>query len=206
VGVISFQKRFVFIHVPKTAGKSLQQILRPHGRLLAESDELVEKAGRKDGILNPTHMRSRDVADALGAQEWAHLYSFGFVRNPWDRMVSLYSYITQTRAHALHRHAAELTFDGFLNGGEMMKPVMRPMWEWLSDQDGRQLVLEVFRFEDLSEIYPTIVSKCGLAERPALPHLNASRRRDYRAYYTDAQAERVALLFEREIQLFGYRF
>lgn len=206
MGVISFHRRFVFIHVPKTAGRSLQEILRPHGRLLAECDDLVASAGRKDGILNVTHMRSRDVAGTLGADEWGRFYSFGFVRNPWDRMVSLYSYITQTRAHALHRQSVKLAFAEFLNAGELMKPVMRPMWEWLSDQHGRQLVSEVFRFEDISEVYPAILSKCDLVERQVLPHLNASRRRDYRAYYDDALAERVALLFEKEIQLFGYRF
>ena len=39
-----------------------------------------------------------------------------------------------------------------------------------------------------------------------IPHLNRAERGDYRAYYTPQARERVAWLFERDIQFMGYVF
>src|SRR5581483_11504032 len=43
--MISFQKRFLFVHVPKTAGNSIQSVLRDYSE-----DELVALRGEQDGI------------------------------------------------------------------------------------------------------------------------------------------------------------
>ncbi len=100
--MISFQKRFLFVHIPKTAGNSIQTILRHYSE-----DEIVALRAEQDGIerfglRNPNykikkHSTLAEYRAALGEARFRDLYKFTCVRNPWDRMVSYYFGTTSTR-------------------------------------------------------------------------------------------------------------
>ena len=101
--MISLQKRFLFVHIPKTAGNSIQSVLRDYSE-----DELVALRGEQDGIerfglRNPSykikkHSTLAEYRAALGDTEFDKLYRFTCVRNPWDRMISYYFTPTQNTA------------------------------------------------------------------------------------------------------------
>src|SRR6059058_1959617 len=98
--MISFQKRFLFVHIPKTAGNSIQSILRNYSE-----DQIVALRSEQDGIerfglRNPNykirkHSTLAEYRMALGDEQFRSLYKFACVRNPWDRMVSYYFRPTQ---------------------------------------------------------------------------------------------------------------
>src|SRR2546423_13434005 len=99
--MISFQKRFLFVHIPKTAGNSIQTVLRDYSE-----DEVVALRPEQDGIerfglRNPNykikkHSTLAEYRDALGNEQFRSLYKFTCVRNPWDRMASYYFTPTQS--------------------------------------------------------------------------------------------------------------
>lgn len=84
--MISHKHKFIFIHIPKTAGTSIEEALRDescqllpnewdHGRIshtplnYLTLQELVDY-----GLLTPAQLKS--------------YFKFCFVRNPWDRLIS----------------------------------------------------------------------------------------------------------------------
>ena len=77
--------RCIFIHVPKTGGMSVRKTL------FTKSD------------LYP-HLTIRDYQSLLSEQEVGSYYKFAFVRNPWDRLVSAYSFL---RAGGLNKRGKQ---------------------------------------------------------------------------------------------------
>src|SRR5207237_9701060 len=101
--MISFQKQFLFVHIPKTAGNSIQSALRDYSE-----DELVALRGEQDGVerfglRNPKykikkHSTLAEYREALGNEQFGSLCKFTCVRNPLDRVGSYYCTATQQPA------------------------------------------------------------------------------------------------------------
>ena len=93
--VISIQKNFLFIHVPKTAGNSIQHILKDYSE-----DSIVTTARRQDGIERfgvrndkyhtTKHSPLSQYRKVLEPELYDQLFKFATIRNPWERMISRY--------------------------------------------------------------------------------------------------------------------
>jgi hypothetical protein len=81
--IINHSRKFVFIHVQKTAGLSIEQFL------LDEYPQSTKWHGR--------HGRALDALGDISRSTWESYYSFAFVRNPWDRLASWYAMIDAAR-------------------------------------------------------------------------------------------------------------
>jgi hypothetical protein len=200
--MISFQKRFLFVHIPKTAGNSIQTILRHYSE-----DEIVALRAEQDGIerfglRNPNykikkHSTLAEYRAALGEARFRDLYRFTCVRNPWDRMVSYY-FGTTSLVEVWDRK-------------EFRKLILRA----LSVTDYLQLdkgdahpfgnVDYVMRFENLADDFRTVTTKLGIPDAP-LPQYNRSNREHYSKYYDAELRELISKRFAPEIERFGYAF
>jgi sulfotransferase famil protein len=80
--VISHQYGCIFIHIPKTGGKSVQRFFRTNWQ---------------------NHKDISRYAQELDPRIFKSYYKFTVVRNPWDRIVSDYNYQKKKRSQADHR-------------------------------------------------------------------------------------------------------
>src|SRR5689334_2060464 len=97
--MISHQYKCIFVEVPKTGSTSIRSILgippKPHQNIYQMKYDLENYWTRYGGwtqqllaalyLLLPTATRER-----RGRELFQSYFKFGFVRNPWDRTVSLY--------------------------------------------------------------------------------------------------------------------
>jgi hypothetical protein len=200
--MISFRKRFLFVHVPKTAGNSIQSVLRDYSE-----DELVALRGEQDGVerfglRNPKykikkHSTLAEYREALGTEQFRSLYKFTCVRNPWDRMVSYYFTPTQ-KVTAWDPKKFRKVISRALSVAEYLQ---------LDNGEGNPFgnVDYVMRFENLADDFRTVCTALGISP-PGLPQYNRSNREHYSKYYDDEFRELVRERFAAEIERFGYAF
>jgi Sulfotransferase family len=200
--MISFQKRFLFVHIPKTAGNSIQSVLRDYSE-----DELVALRGEQDGIerfglRNPNyqvkkHSTLAEYRAALGEMEFGNLYKFTCVRNPWDRMVSYYFTPTQ--------NTTEWDRKKFRKAIVKLLPVADYLRLDRGKEDPFANVNYIMRFENLADDFRAVCAALDIS--PAmLPRYNRSNRGHYSKYYDDELRELVRTRFAAEIERFGYTF
>ena len=207
--LISDSHGFVFVHVRKAAGTSLRRRLSPYALRPPEGrlNHLLSRAGlirHYRRHLFRAHAPLLEAQRRMPPEAFSAYFKFGFVRNPWERLVSEYEYICAHSEHPRHRKiAAMASFDQFVDF-QIPRPDAHQI-DMLCDEHGRLRADFVGRFENLQEDFKRVCRRLGLAVEP-LEHLNRTTDGDYRGYYADATAERVAKHWQREIDAFGYRF
>ena len=196
--VINKEYNFIFVHVPKTAGNAIEVTL-------PKCDRRKNRALFREMVPREKHLHLED-APSNG------MFKFGFTRNPWDRMVSLYHFRSQKDNQNNkfdQQRLRDLGFEKCLLTsilGENNPPWNRPelnmtndAMTWLEGCD------YIGRYETLQEDFDKISEIIGL-EKKELPHTNSSNHVDYREYYTDEMIEYVARTHKRTIEKFGYTF
>ena len=180
---------FVFIHINKTAGTSI---------------------GNAIGLPVKNHLTAKEVIARIGQNKWNSAYKFTFVRNPWDKAVSLYEYRRKkdrtkiaTRG-ILFSDWVKITYGEEKDFSYYNVKAFQPQVEWLKDNQGNIAMDFVGKFESISEDFKQIAKAIG--SDAELPHLNASKRVGYQSYYDNETRDIIAHWFREDIELFGYEF
>jgi len=179
---------FVFIHINKTGGSSIERALR----------------------IPFEHKTARVKIGEMGRRAWNRKVSFTVVRNPWDKVVSQFHYTVKTRQAGLGEQ--------YLPFGDWVRAAYRdrdPRYcdvpemfgaqrDWMIDDDDRVAVSRVLRFESLGEDFDSLAREIGRDVK--LPRLKVSNRRSYHDYYDETTAGVVADVFAPDLEMFGYEF
>ncbi|MEY2481196.1 MAG: hypothetical protein QOI04_2123 [Verrucomicrobiota bacterium] len=159
------------------------------------------------------HTKAPEVRQILGAM-WDQAFKFGFVRNPWDLMVSSYHWwLSYAGAFAslapqVSRIRKMGSFRAFLESdfGQTMinEQGGRDLSEWIAEGD-KVIVDFVGRYENLDRDWEHVCERLKVAPIP-LSRENRVPRADYRSFYDETSRELVAQRFVKSIELFGYEF
>lgn len=216
IEMIGLKHKFLFMHLPKTAGNSIQNILRQYSEdeifVGKAKQDGVERFGVKSKFGTKKHSRLFEYKKLLDPETYNGLFKFTIVRNPWDRIVSRYSFKNMEKeVHNKADFAAieEAPFDR----DEFIKTILStPTLESFlleSPPDGgldflRDTDLDyVIRFENLQNDFDIACSRIGLP-KALLPVRNRSKHKDYRTYYDAETRELVYRQHRNEIDYFGY--
>src|SRR5690606_6950580 len=101
--IVSRRHGIVFIHIWKTGGTSIATALENHLSLRASVGEMLRRriAARWNVLFRRPvlgkHAYAVDISQRLGAA-YEQYFSFAFVRNPWDWLVSWYTFVRRSSA------------------------------------------------------------------------------------------------------------
>lgn len=210
--LISHAHRFIFIHIDRTAGTSIQQALARYGCQRANARwkrRLVWLGGANTigGLYRSVefgeHVTADTVRRCLPAACYASMFKFAFVRNPWDLLVSRHAYLLRKQEHPRHRLVTQMpNFADYLRW-EIRRDKLH-QHRYVTDGTGELIVDYIGRFENLDAHVGDVGRRLGLPV--TLPHVNPSAHGDYRDYYTAVTRGWVEHAFRRDIELFGYSF
>lgn len=210
--IISPQRRYVFVHIPKTGGTAMALALEARAAsddiLIGDTPKARARAGRLKGLNAPGRLwKHSTLADIDGLVDPGQMFVFTLVRNPWDRLVSYYHWLqTQSFDHPAVVRAKALDFSGFLNHPGTGASLRAAHYaSYVTDRLGQEQECCFIRLEHLGTDMAPLAAHLGFM--PVLPRANASaRQRDWRSYYTDRDAALVAEICDRDIARFGYAF
>jgi hypothetical protein len=196
--IISHSRRFVYVHLHKTAGESITSTLQP---VLAPDDLVLRsrETAEFDGVRLDKHSGAREIRSALPPETWDRYFEFAFVRHPVDRTVSLYRWAAQrarpprltltqriglrpaperpdrSRNPEVRACSESASISEFIRHPLMDRArSMQPQSASLCDDDGALLVDFVGRFERLDEDFARVADTVGCPEL-SLKWRNASR-------------------------------
>jgi hypothetical protein len=213
--ILSVDKRFIFIHVPKAAGTSIHGALSLHDVFLpvrngpaAQRAHLAEKAGLPRAAADlHVHSSARAFIAALGRETYDSYFSFSFVRNPWDVAVSWFHYRLINPQVAGHKEAvAAGTFDAYVKTclrGPIVAQLVGVQHPFVLDGNGVLAVNFIGRFETLESDFAAVKARAGIATLE-LDHFNQSYHPAWPALYNRETFGIVAGLIKRDAELFGY--
>src|SRR5438477_534662 len=166
----------------------------------------VVRGGRKNRIMEWLYLTlPPERRKERGRRQFESYFKFGFVRNPWDRVVSLYE-----RNEAMQMRQ-EMTFEEFVRWIQYSSSTCihssphRYQLDWFVDANGKMLADFIGRFERLQEDWAVVAKKLGVSE--VLPHARANpRTRHYTEYYTPETRGIIEQKFKVDIETFNYRF
>ncbi len=208
--LISDQKKFIFVHLSKTAGTSIRTALEPYA-IEPPTDKWHSFLRRLDLPKDYRQFKFRRHAFLSAANKklpndiYQSYFKFAVVRNPWDRLVSSYHshYGLKEELNQTRKYKEPIGFFKFL---QKQRQRNNFQLERITNLAGQIDLDYMLRFEQLNTDIEQLADKLGVEIK--LPHRNHSFRKksSYHDYYDQRSKDFVAEHWQQEIELLEYEF
>lgn len=192
--MISHKLKTIFIHVQRTGGQSISKLLKNND----------SKAFR---LKRTKHLLSSQVREKIKTKIWDKYFKFGFVRNPWDRLVSLYFAIlkNQTWKSPLAKYVRGLgSFKDFVYNPIPKKKIYRSDDITINQVNYLKNVNFIGKYENYNQNVKYICKQLNIEYE--FIKQNTSNHKHYKCYYTPKLKEIIYHRYKRDIKTFNYNF
>ncbi len=200
--VICHNKKCIYIHIPKTAGTSVEQFLRENGK----------NGLQYHGVRNGRSMHHFSAFDLKHENPYIYslYYKFTIVRNPYDRLLSEYYWTPipgigyksgQTKADFITYVSRvvnrRLYYDNIYNDHFI------PQYLFIYNGK-RHIIDEIFKYEELNDCIEKLKTKLNISID--FPCLNKSKNSSIiKTGWNERQKERIFKIYHQDFILFNYQ-
>lgn len=206
--MISTSHNFIYLHVPKTGGNSLQTALLPFSddrKVLSSKQDGHDRFGLRGPVTTRKHARLNEYQAKLPGSSVTHQIMIS-VRHPFERAISSY--------FSPHRHikadgtpsVIHWSEDDFID--QLSLPSQEAATSFL--RIGEHVIQPdlVLRFETLQQDFNSAIAFLGLPPIASLPHVNRTvREASLRAGILSSRTLRdiVEAFYKDDMDFFDYQ-
>ena len=214
---INFEKKCIFVHIPKTGGSSILTQLKFKKSLYTLWSDKIVLAKKKQVFFIPIQLKQNGRLQHMPAQMikemrpdiYRKFYKFAVVRNPYTKMLSEYSWRNKfnPKFATYSNEEHKINFEQYLSAvekGEIKSFREYSQYQYLYGPKGKLLVDCVIRFENFEEGCKEIFKKLGV-EYDTILHVNKPKVILDKNYILDEKnKERIYKLYKIDFITFGY--
>ena len=198
--VICHNKRCIFIHIPKTAGTSIEQFIKDN------NNNPIILLGVKNG--RSMHHYSALEIKSLFPDIFSKYYKFSFVRNPYDRLLSEY-YWCKIPNVGFKYGKTKLEFLYYVSNVIKQKSYFKnifndhfiPQYMFVYNTNNELLVNHLFKYENLDIAIEFIKKKININK--SLDKLNKTNTE--KTEWSNIEKEIIYSLYEKDFLYFQYK-
>lgn len=192
MSVYNKEHNLIFIHIPRTAGTSMEQ---------------------KGFIGGGGHHNIYHYKKDLSSQDFEKAFKFAFIRNPFARAVSAFFYIDR----GLGIKDAQKEFVKYLKEGvtqvniktwigSFKRQALVPQWYFICDEDGNIELDFIGRFENLENDWMKVCETLK-TDNTELSYIRKSNygKHQYQDYYTSESINLVKKMYKQDFELLSYK-
>jgi hypothetical protein len=204
-GIHTIKKNgFWFVDIPRTSSTSIRSEL---GKAYGKASVIEKKHATKQ--IFKDHTPAIEMQNILGKKDWESLFTFTLVRNPWDRVLSIYNY--RKKVDSIPHH---ISFEEYVTGLIYMNEKYFSYYgyrysalDFITGKNGELLVDYIGKFENRVSDLNYISDRIKCKSLGALVVQKASvKNTHYSEYYTPKTKEIIANIYSKDIEKFNYKF
>jgi hypothetical protein len=223
MAVINHSYKFVFVHIPKAAGTSVTRVLSRYtgycDQEIGGTDfgERVQLAYQRRFNL-AKHTPASGLRSIMGQVAWKQYFSFAFVRDPFARCLSTFSFLRKWEGAGpefTKRMKAFGSFDQYVLSGIWEQSngpddIFRPQLHWVrSGPKAAGLLVDFIGHveridEDMAHVLGVIDPLKGRLQRPEVPQLNRSADSTVSEIRDPRVIQKIVQRYGEDFEAFGY--
>jgi len=215
-----YNKKILFIHIPKTGGCSIEFLILDHYYSLIDKTEDLEDRKVKikkhlshDGQWTQ-HFSLIENIEKFNIVCTEDFFKFAFVRNPWDRALSEYFYVKKMGCLCHRDEIRNLTFEQYLlqDFDCSWRNHIATQASFIKNKKGEIDINFLGRFEDFESDCQKAFNELSISLVKKIPHFNFTRtlaqkrKKPYWLFYNQLTKKIVKERYEEDIDLFKYSF
>lgn len=185
--VYSDDRKFIFLSIPKTGSRSIQDYLQNFG--------ICTKRG-----WTPNHNNYKQVMKELG-KERQEYFKFAFFRNPWSLLISIFFWNRYKHGLPLNKKTVIEWLNAYRGGDSYVS--------YLFDEEGNIALDFIGKLENINKDLKIVCEKINIPVPEKIFHTgkqNITGRVHYTAYYDIPLKERVQDMFSKSLSVLKYKF
>jgi hypothetical protein len=214
---ISQEHKLIFFHIPKTAGTSILSILNRSSmdnnlrikniigqnllKIVKEEQREVDKIYQSK-TWPPMHINQTKIRKALELSEIStrNFFEFVIVRNPYDRILSLYNFSNYYTPNITSLDQLLDTCEENINVDSYFNFWFKSQMSWIENPLTDKV--NIFKYEELDQFWNFIRARLNI-ELSQVPHANATKQKTV-SELSKSQKDRIYNMFKDEFDALGY--